>query len=124
MLTRGSRPYPFYELGCGSFGGVGVVGSMKAVEHEHGSYHVLDTVVTVGEIVHWFVLFIDYPDAGFVSANDNKFDVFCGLALLLERSVDLLSGFDGGLGVEFGWWYCHQRRWCRGQRDAYPDMRP
>lgn len=102
MLTRGSRPYPFYELGCSSFRAVGVVGSVKAVEDEHRSYHVLNTVVTVGEIVHWFVLFIDNADAGFVSADDDGFDVFCCLALLLERSVDLFGGFDGGLGVKFG----------------------
>lgn len=44
---------------------------MEAVEDEHGSDHVLDAVVTVGEIVHGFVLFVDDTDAGFVGADDD-----------------------------------------------------
>ena len=86
----------------GGLGAVGVVGGVKAVEDEHGRYHVLDAVVAVGEIVHGFVLFVDDPDAGFVRAAGDGFDVFCGFALFGELAVDLFGCFDGGLGVELG----------------------
>ena len=95
--------YPFDEGGGGCFGAVGVVGGVEAVEDEHGGDHVLDAVVAVGEVVHGFVLFIDDADAGFVGADDDRFDVGGGFVALLERGVDLFGGFDRGLGVEFGW---------------------
>ena len=59
-------------------------------------------VVSVGKIVHGFVLFVDDADAGFVGATGDGFDVFCGLALFCEPGADLFGGFDGGLGVELG----------------------
>ena len=65
----------FDERGGGGFAAVGVVGCMQTVEDEHGGDHVLDAVVAVGEVVHGFVLFIDYADAGFVRAADYGVDV-------------------------------------------------
>lgn len=109
MLTGGIRPYSFHKLGRSSFGAVRIVGSMKAVEDKHSGYHVLDAVVAVGEVVHRFVLLVDDPDAGFVSANDDGSNVCCCLALLLESDVDLYGGFDGGLRVEFSWCYNEHR---------------
>jgi len=103
FFTGGCRPYSFHKFGCSSFGAVGVVGSMKAVEDEHGGDHVLDAVVSVGEVVHGLVLLVDDADAGFMCADDNGFDIFCCLTPLLESGVNLFRSFDGGLGVEFGW---------------------
>lgn len=60
-------------------------------------------VVSVGEVVHRFVLFVDDADAGFVGAAGDGFDVFGGFASLCELGVDPFRCFDGGLGVEFGW---------------------
>ena len=60
-------------------------------------------MIAVGEIIHGFVLFVDDADAGFVGAADDGFDIGCGFAPGFKFSVDLFGGFDGGLGVEFGW---------------------
>ena len=60
-------------------------------------------MVSIGEIIHGFVLFVDDSDAGFVGADGNGLDVRGGFAARRERGVDLFGGFDGGLGVEFGW---------------------
>jgi len=59
-------------------------------------------VVAVGEIVEGLVLLVDDADAGFVRAACHLLDVLCGFPACLEVGVDLLRGFDGGLGVEFG----------------------
>ena len=59
-------------------------------------------VVSVGKVVHGFVLFVDDADTSFVGAAGDGFDVFCGLALLGELRVDFFRGFDGGLGVKLG----------------------
>ena len=67
----------FDEGGGGGFAAVGVVGCEEAVEDEHGGDHVLDAVVAVGEVVHGFVLFVDYADAGFVGAADYGLNVLC-----------------------------------------------
>lgn len=88
------------KWGRGGFGAVGVVGGVEAVEDEHGGDHVLDAVIAVGEVVHWFVLLVDDADAGFVRADGDGGDVACGFAALGELVVDLLGGFDGGLGME------------------------
>ena len=96
-------PQALDEGAGGSVRAVGVVGRVEAVEDEHGGDHVLDAVVAVGEVVHGFVLLVDDADAGFVGAAGDGFDVLCGFALLCELGVDLFGGFDGGLGVEFGW---------------------
>ena len=96
-------PQVLDERACGCFRAVGVVGRVETVEDEHGGYHVLYAVISVGEVVHGFVLFVDDADAGFVGAAGDGFDVFCGFALSCQLGVDLFSGFDGGLGVEFGW---------------------
>ena len=74
-------PQVLDERACGCFGAVGVVGCVETVENEHRSYHVLYAVVSVGEVVHGFVLFVDDADAGFVGAAGDGFDVFCGFAL-------------------------------------------
>ena len=70
------------ERARGGFGAVGVIGGVEAIEDEHGGDHVLDTVVSVGEVVHWFVLFVDNADAGFVGAASDGFDVVCGFSML------------------------------------------
>ena len=62
----------------------------------------MDAVIAVGEVVHGFMLFVDDADAGFMGAAGDGFDVLGRFALLRELGVDLLGGFDGGLGVEFG----------------------
>lgn len=103
FFARCACSYPFHQLGCSGFRAIGVIGSVEPVEDEHGRDHVLDAVVAVGEVVHGFVLFVDDPDAGFVGADHDGFDVFCCLAFLLKTGVDLFGGFDGGLGVELGW---------------------
>lgn len=69
------------ERAGGGFGAVGVVGGVEAVEDEHGGDHVLDAVVSVGEVVHGFVLLVDDADAGFVGAAGDGFDVGGGFAL-------------------------------------------
>lgn len=115
MLTGGSRPNSFHKFGRSGFRAVGVISSMQPVEDKHGGYHVLDAMVTVGEVVHRFVLFVDDADAGFVSANDDGFDVFGCLAFLLESDVDLFGGFDGGLRVKFSW-CCNEHRVYPGER--------
>ena len=60
-------------------------------------------MVTVGKVVHGFVLFVDDADAGFVGANCDGFNVLGGFAAFLEVRIDVFCGFDGGLGVELGW---------------------
>lgn len=69
------------ERAGGGFGAVGVISGVEAVEDEHGGDHVLDAVVSVGEVVHGFVLFVDDADAGFVGTAGDGFDVVGGLAL-------------------------------------------
>jgi len=59
-------------------------------------------VVAVGEVVERLMLLVDDADAGFVRAACHLLDVLCGFAACLEVGVDLLRGFDGRLGVEFG----------------------
>ncbi len=101
--TRNISPQIFDERACSSFRAIGVVGRVETVEDEHSGYHVLYAVVSVGEIVHGFVLFVDDADASFVGTAGDGFDVFCGFALFCELGVDFFGGFDGGLGVELGW---------------------
>ncbi len=59
-------------------------------------------MVAIGEVVEGLVLLVDDADAGFVRAACDLLDVLCGFPACLEVGVDLLRGFDGGLGVEFG----------------------
>lgn len=101
--TRDVRPQLLDERARSSFRAIGVVCCVETIEDEHGGYHVLYAVVSVGEIVHGFVLFVDDADASFMGAAGDGFDVFRGLALFCKLGVDLFGGFDGGLGVEFGW---------------------
>ncbi len=63
-------------------------------------------MVTVGEVVHGFVLFVDDANTRFVGANGDGFDVFGGFAAFLKVGVDVFGGLNGGLGVEFGWSKC------------------
>ncbi len=60
-------------------------------------------MVAVGKVVHGLVLLVDNSDASFVGADSNVFDVFGGFVSLFKVSVDVFCGFDGGLGMEFGW---------------------
>lgn len=85
------------------FGAVGVVGGLQSTENEHDGAHVLHAVVTVGKVVHGLELLVDDTHAGFVRAAGDGLDVGGGFALGFKGVVDLLGGFDGGLGVEFGY---------------------
>lgn len=96
------------KWGGGGRGAVGVVTCGKAVVHQHGGDHVLynervirevivtslglnggtrgkylDAVVAVGEIVHWFVLFVDNANTSLVGANSDRFDILRGFLPLL-----------------------------------------
>ena len=82
---------------------VSVVGGLEAAENEHGGAHVLDAVVTVGEIVHGLELLVDDADASLVGSASDGLDIGSRLALGLEDVVDLLRGLDGGLRVELSW---------------------
>ena len=101
--TRDISPQMLDERARSSFRTIGVVGRVETVEDEHGGYHVLYAVVSVSEVVHRFVLFVDDADTSFVGAAADGFDVFCGLALFCHLGVNLFGGFDGRLGVEFRW---------------------
>lgn len=90
------------QLRGGSLATIGVVGSLEAAEDEHDGAHVLDAVVTVGEVVHGLELLVDDADASLVRAAGDGLDVGGRLAHGLELVVDLLRGLDGGLGVELG----------------------
>ncbi len=54
-------------------------------------------MISIGEIVHGLELFVDNTDTGFVCANGDIFDVFCGFALLFQLGMNVLGGFDCGL---------------------------
>ena len=86
----------------GGLRSVDVVGGLEAAEGEHDGAHVLDAVVTVGEVVHGLELLVDDADAGLVGSAGDGLDVGGALALGLEDGVDLLGSLDGGLGVELG----------------------
>lgn len=88
------------ELRGGSLTTVSVVGGLEAAEDEHDRAHVLDAVVTVGEVVHGLELLVNDADASLVGAAGNALDVGGGLAHGLELVEDLLGGLDSGLGVE------------------------
>ena len=91
------------ELRGSGLAAVGVVGGLKAAEDKHDGAHVLDAVVTVGEVVHGLELLVDDADAGLVCAAGDLLDVGGRLAHRLELVVDLLGSLDGGLGVELGY---------------------
>ena len=54
-------------------------------------------MISIGKVVHRLELLVDDTHTGFVCSDGDVFDVFCGLALLFQLGVDVLSGFDGGL---------------------------
>lgn len=64
----------------------------------------LNTVVTVGKVVHLLELLVNDPDARLVGAVGDLLDVLGALAHLSELLVNDLGGLDGGLRVELG--YC------------------
>lgn len=90
------------QLGGGGLRAINVVGGLKAAEDEHDGAHVLDAVVTVGEVVHGLELLVNDADAGLVGSAGDGLDVSGSLAHGLELVVDLLRSLDGGLGVELG----------------------
>jgi hypothetical protein len=91
------------ELRGGGLAAVGVVGGLEAAEDEHDGAHVLDAVITVGEVVHGLELLVDDADASLVRAAGDGLDVGGGLAHGLELVIDLLGSLDSGLGVELGY---------------------
>jgi hypothetical protein len=84
----------------GSLTTVGVVGGLETAEDEHGGAHVLNAVVTVGEVVHGLELLVDNADASLVSSAGDGLDVSSRLALRLEKVVNLLRSLNSGLRVE------------------------
>lgn len=48
----------------------------------------LYAMITIREIVHGLMLFVDNANAGFVGANGYGFDVFGRLALFFEVGMD------------------------------------
>lgn len=70
--------------------------------HQEQPISYLNTVVTVGKVVHLLELLVDDPDAGLVGAVGDLLDVLGALAHLSELLVDDLGGLDGGLRVELG----------------------
>ena len=100
--ARDVPPQLLDERAGGGLRAIRVVCCVEAIEDEHDGYHVLYAVVSVGEVVHGLVLFIDDADASFVGPTSDGFDVFRRFASLRELDVDPFSGFDGGLGVKLG----------------------
>ena len=86
-----------------SFSTIGVVGSFEASINEHNGSHILDTVITIGEVVHGLELFIDDSDASLVGTAGDVFDVRSAQASVSKLLVDILCGLNSGLGVEFGY---------------------
>ena len=82
---------------------ISVIGGDETVEDKHVGNHVLDAVVTVGEVVHGLELLVDDADAGLVCTVGDLLDVLGGLAHGCELLVDDGCGLDGGLRVELGW---------------------
>lgn len=101
--ARDVPPQFFDEGACSSFRSISVIRGVETTEDQHGGYHVLYAVISVGEVVHGFMLFINDTDAGFMGATGNRFDVFCRFSLLRELGIDYFGSFDGRLGVEFSW---------------------
>jgi hypothetical protein len=60
-------------------------------------------VITVGEVVHGLELLVNDPYAGLMSPVCYAVNILGSLSHCLELLVEALSGFDGGLGVEFSW---------------------
>lgn len=50
--------------------------------------HYLYAMVTVREIIHRLVLFVDDADAGFVGADDHRFDIIGRLSLFFQVGMD------------------------------------
>lgn len=63
----------------------------------------LDTVITIGKVVHRLELLVNDTDACLVGAVSDLLDVGGGLSKSLELHVDDLSGLNRGLGVELGY---------------------
>ena len=62
----------------------------------------LDTVVTIGKVVHSLKLLVDNANACLVSAVCDRLDILGALAHSRELLIDDLSGLNGSLGVELG----------------------
>lgn len=90
------------QRGSGSLAAVNVVVGSKTAEDEHDGAHVLDAVVTIGEVVHGLELLVDDADAGLVCPAGDLLDIGGRLAHGLQLGVDLLRGLDSGLRVELG----------------------
>ena len=63
----------------------------------------LDTVVTIGKVVHRLELLVNDTDARLVGAVSDLLNVGGSLSKSLELHVDDLSGLDRSLGVELGY---------------------
>ena len=63
----------------------------------------LDTVITIGKVVHRLELLVNDTDACLVGAVSDLLDVGGGLSKSLELHVDDLSGLNRGLGVVLGY---------------------
>lgn len=61
----------------------------------------LDAVITVGEVVHRFVLLVNDANARLMGADDDFLDVCGRFPACLQLRVNLFCSLDGSLGVEF-----------------------
>ena len=59
-------------------------------------------MVSVCEIVHRFVLFVNNADAGLVRPADDRFDILSGFTYVLELFMNYFGSFDGCLRVKLG----------------------
>ena len=61
----------------------------------------LDTMISIGEIVHWFELLVDNSNTCFMSADRDFFDILGGFSLFFELGMNTFSCFNGRLRMEF-----------------------
>jgi hypothetical protein len=59
-------------------------------------------VITISKVVHRLKLFVNNSDACFVGPAGDFLDIGGGFAHVGKFLVDILGGFNGSLGVEFG----------------------
>ena len=60
-------------------------------------------MITIGKVIHGFVLFVNDTYTSLVSSNCYGFDVFYRFSLLFQVGVDEFSSFDSSLRMELSW---------------------
>lgn len=67
-------------------------------------------MISVREVIHWLVLFVDDAYTSFVRTDCYGFDIFNGFTLLFEVGMDEFGSFDSSLGVKFSCTYMSASR--------------